>query len=267
MAGRSDNRAMRELPTGTVTLLFSDIQGSTALLRRLGEHYGEALSAQRSLMRAAISDSHGLEMGTEGDSFYVVFESAADAIKCCLAAQHALAAHPWPDGVAVRVRMGMHSGEPAQHEDGYVGIDVHRAARIAAAAHGGQVVLSDATRILVQSGLPAGASLVDLGWHRLKDIEAPERIYQLAGTGLAHQFPPLKSLGAQTRLPMPPTPLVGRDADVDQLRDAILRPGVQLVTLTGTGGVGKTRLASSRGRFARRRIRAQHLLRRAGDRL
>ncbi len=234
---------MRELPTGTVTLLFSDIQGSTALLRRLGEHYGEALSAQRSLMRTAISDSHGREMGTEGDSFYVVFESAADAVECSLAAQRALAAHRWPDGVAVRVRMGMHSGEPAQHEDGYVGIDVHRAARIAAAAHGGQVVLSDATRILVQSRLPAGVSLVDLGWHRLKDIEAPERIYQLAGPGLAHQFPPLKSLGAQTRLPVPPTPLVGREADIDQLRDTILRPGVRLVTLTGTGGVGKTRLA------------------------
>lgn len=162
---------MRELPTGTVTLLFSDIQGSTALLRRLGEHYGEALSAQRSLMRTAISDSHGQEMGTEGDSFYVVFESAADAVECCLAAQRALAAHPRPDGVAVRVRMGMHSGEPAQHEDGYVGIDVHRAARIAAAAHGGQVVLSDATRILVQSRLPAPHNDADL----LEQFLAPAR--------------------------------------------------------------------------------------------
>jgi class 3 adenylate cyclase len=131
---------------GTVTLLFSDIEGSTALLRRLGDRYGEALFAQRALMRAAISDHRGLEMGTEGDSFYVVFSSAGDAVRCCLAGQGALAGHDWPDGAAVRVRMGLHSGEPTCQQNHYVGMDVHRAARIAAAAHGGQVVLSDATR-------------------------------------------------------------------------------------------------------------------------
>ncbi len=109
---------MRELPTGTVTLLFSDIEGSTALLGRLGERYGEVLSAQRVLMRAAISASGGRELGTEGDSFFVVFESAGDAVRCCVAGQRALAGHAWPDGVAVRVRMGLHSGEPARHEDG-----------------------------------------------------------------------------------------------------------------------------------------------------
>ena len=129
-------------------MLFSDIEGSTALLGRLGERYGEALFAQRALMRAAVSGSRGHEMGTEGDSFFVVFESADDAVRCCLAAQRALAGHDWPGGVAVRVRMGLHSGEPTRHEDGYIGIDVHRAARIAAAAHGGQVVVSDATRHL-----------------------------------------------------------------------------------------------------------------------
>ena len=142
---------MRQLPTGTVTMLFSDIEGSTALLGRLGERYGEALLAQRALMRAAVSACRGVEMGTEGDSFFVVFESAGDAVGCCLAAQRALAAYDWPGGEAVRVRMGLHSGEPAVQEDDYVGMDVHRAARIAAAAHGGQVVLSDATRLLVQS--------------------------------------------------------------------------------------------------------------------
>src|SRR5580693_8062370 len=134
---------MRELPTGTVTMLFSDIEGSTALLGRLGERYGEALFAQRALMRTAISACRGVEVGTEGDSFFVVFESADDALRCCLAAQRALAGHDWPGGVAVRVRMGLHSGEPAVQEDDYVGMDVHRAARIAAAAHGGQAVLSE----------------------------------------------------------------------------------------------------------------------------
>jgi predicted ATPase/class 3 adenylate cyclase len=224
-------------------MLFSDIEGSTALLGRLGERYGEALSAQRALMRAAISACRGQEVGTEGDSFFVVFSSAGEAVRCCLAAQQALAGHDWPGGVTVRVRMGLHSGEPAVQEDDYVGMDVHRAARIAAAAHGGQVVLSEATRLLAASQLPADVSVRDLGWHRLKDIEAPERIYQLVAPGLPERFPPLKSLGARTRLPVPLTPLVGRDADLGQVCAALMRPGVRLVTLTGTGGVGKTRLS------------------------
>ena len=234
---------MRELPTGTVTMLFSDIEGSTVLLSRLGTRYGEALSVQRSVLRAAISARRGHEMGTEGDSFFVVFESAADAVACCVAAQRALAGHAWPGGAAVRVRMGLHSGEPARHEDGYIGMDLHRAARIAATAHGGQVVLSSATRELAHSGLPAELSFRDLGFHRLKDIDGPEHIYQLAGPGLAADFPPLKSLGAATNLPVPITPLVGRNSDREQLRGLIRQPGTRLVTLTGPGGVGKTRLA------------------------
>jgi predicted ATPase/class 3 adenylate cyclase/Tfp pilus assembly protein PilF len=238
-----DNRRVGELPAGTVTMLFTDIEGSTALLTRLGERYGEALSAERALMRDAITSWHGREMGTEGDSFYVVFESASDGVGCCLAAQRALAGHDWPGGIAVRIRMGLHSGEPTRHEDGYIGLDVHRAARIAAAAHGGQVVLSEATRLLAAFALPAGVSVRDLGSHRLKDIEAAERIYQLVGPGLREDFPPLKSLGAQTSLPVPATPLIGRDDDLARLRAALARPGVRLVTLTGTGGVGKTRLA------------------------
>src|ERR1700689_3067258 len=128
---------MRQLPTGTVTMLFSDIEGSTALLTRLGERYGETLSIQRALMRAAISTTGGQEVGTEGDSFFVVFSSAGDAVACCVAAQRALGGHDWPGGVAVRVRMGLHSGEPAVQEDRYVGLGVHRARRSAAAAHGG----------------------------------------------------------------------------------------------------------------------------------
>jgi len=224
-------------------MLFSDIEGSTALLSRLGDRYGEALSAQRAVMRAAISAFHGHEMGTEGDSFFVMFGSAGHAVGCCLAAQRALAGYDWPSGGAVRVRMGLHSGEPTRHEDGYIGMDVHRAARIAGAAHGGQVVLSDATRLLAASQLPAGASFRDLGFHRLKDIEAAERIYQLVAADLREDFPPLKSLGTQTSLPVPVTPLVGREGDLEQLRAMIARPQVRLITFTGPGGVGKTRLA------------------------
>ena len=224
-------------------MLFSDIEGSTALLGRLGERYGEALFAQRALMRAAIAGSGGLEMGTEGDSFFVVFSSAAEAVRCCVAAQRALAGHDWPGGVAVRVRMGLHSGEPAVQDDDYVGMDVHRAARIAAAAHGGQVVLSEAVRLLAGSQLAGEVSVRDLGFHRLKDIEAPERVYQLVVAGLPDRFPPLKSLGARTRLPVPLTALVGRERDLEQVRATLTRPGARLVTLTGTGGVGKTRLS------------------------
>jgi predicted ATPase/class 3 adenylate cyclase len=232
-----------ELPAGTITMLFTDIEGSTALLGRLGERYVEGLSAQRALMRAAISAWRGREMGTEGDSFFVVFGSATNAVSCCLQAQRALAGHDWPGGDAIRVRMGLHSGAPAEHDGGYVGMDVHRAARIAATAHGGQVVLSEATRLLAAPGLPAGVSVQDLGFHRLKDIAEAERIWQLTGPGLAEDFPPLKSLGTQTSLPVPATPLIGREEDLERLRAVLAGPGVRLVTLTGTGGTGKTRLA------------------------
>ena len=223
-------------------MLFSDIEGSTALLSRLGDRYGQALSDHRALMRAAFAAWHGREISTEGDSFFVVFGSAVDAVACALAAQRALAGHDWPGGDAVRVRMGLHSGEPTRYEDGYIGMDVHRAARIAATAHGGQVVLSGVT-LQLASPLPTGISVRDLGFHRLKDITAAERIWQLAGPGLRADFPPLKSLGTQTSLPLPATPLVGRDEDLERLHAILARPEVRLVTLTGPGGVGKTRLA------------------------
>jgi predicted ATPase len=227
------------------------------LLRGLGDRYGEALSAQRALLRAAFSACGGQEMGTEGDSFFVVFESALDAVRCCVAAQRALSAHDWHGGVAVRVRMGLHSGEPARHEDGYIGLDVHRAARIAATAHGGQVVLSEATRLLVASRLPADVSVRDLGFHRLKDIQAPERIYQLAAAGLREQFPPLKSLGPPVAtvgvtggvhgFPAVLTSFVGRSVELDEVADLLAR--YRMVTVTGPGGMGKTRLT---GEVARR---------------
>jgi predicted ATPase/class 3 adenylate cyclase len=235
--------AQRELPTGTVTLLFTDIEGSTLLLGRLGERYADALSAHRTIMRSAIARNHGLELGAEGDSFFAVFTSAADAVGCCLKAQQALGHHEWPDDAEVRIRMGVHSGQPNPYENGYVGMDVHRTARIAATAHGGQVVLSEAAWRLAEPEVPLGVGASDLGFHRLKDIEEPEHVYQLTGPGLADGFPPIKSLGAPTSLPTPATPLVGRDADLEHLLPTLTNPQVRLVTLTGAGGVGKTRLA------------------------
>ena len=230
------------LPTGTLTLLFSDIEGSTSLLRVLGEDWAEALSAQRRILRAAFARRGGRELGTEGDSFFVVFPSAVDGVSAALKAQRGLAGHPWPAGGRVRVRMGLHTGEPTPHEDGYVGIDVHLAARVAAAAHGGQVVVTDATRQLVADHLPEGAVLTDLGRHRLKDFPQPVTLAQLCAPGLDSQFPPLRSLGERNHLPPQPTSLIGRDGELAEL-SGLLDSGCRLVTLTGPGGTGKTRLA------------------------
>ncbi len=183
------------LPSGTVTMLFSDIEGSTALLSRLGDRYVEALDAQRALLRAAWSRWGGVEMGTEGDSFFVVFDVASDAASAALQAQRDLATHAWPQGERVAVRMGLHTGEPTAHGDGYVGMDVHRAARLASTAHGGQVVVSEATGLLVSGALGDDVRLLDLGHHRLKDIDALEHVFQLCAPDLPADFPPLKSLG------------------------------------------------------------------------
>jgi predicted ATPase len=183
-------------------------------------------------------------MGTEGDSFFVVFSSAEDAVAAATQAQRSLVAQEWPDGARVRVRMGVHTGGPRVHGEGYVGIDVHRAARIAAAAHGGQVVISDATANLVARGLPAGVSLRDMGSHRLKDLNLPEHLFQLLIEGAETNFPPLKSLGTTSSLPVATTPLVGRRSEVAEVAALLLDRDVRLVTLTGPGGSGKTRLAT-----------------------
>jgi predicted ATPase/class 3 adenylate cyclase len=234
---------MGALPSGTVTLLFSDIEGSTALLTRLGPLYADALDAQREILRSAWSTHGGSEMGTEGDSFFVSFTSASEAVAAAVDAQRELASHPWPEGEALRVRIGMHTGTPVPHEDGYVGLDVTRAARIAAAAHGGQVVLSDSTAHLVMGELSGSVKLRDLGSHQLKDIAQPERLYQVAGEGLERDFPPLRTLGSASTLPIPATSLVGRKGELAALTDLLGTPGVRLVSLTGPGGSGKTRLA------------------------
>jgi predicted ATPase/class 3 adenylate cyclase len=232
-----------ELPAGTVTMLFSDMEGSTRLLARLGDGYGDLLSAQRGLQREAFGRHNGTELGTEGDSFFVVFGSAADAVAACAEAQRSLAGRDWPGGAVPRIRMGLHTGEPTRHDDGYIGMDVHRAARIAAAAHGGQVVMSDATWQLAAAKLP-GTRAADLGWHRLKDIAEPEHLHQLLIDGLPPRFPPLRSLGQRGSLPEPPAPLLGRDTDLAAVTELAGGAGAaRIVTLTGPGGVGKSRLA------------------------
>jgi predicted ATPase/class 3 adenylate cyclase len=235
--------AMAVLPTGTVSMLFSDIEGSTALLSRLGPSYLEALAGQRQVLRAAWVTHGGTEIGTEGDSFFVVFPTAEAAVAAAAQAQRGLAQFAWPAGERVRVRIGIHTGSPQIHDGGYVGMDVHRAARIAAATHGGQVVISQATANLLTGRLPAQATLRDLGRHQLKDIPQAEHLFQVCLADLEVEFAPLKTLGAVSSLPAPATPLVGRDGELAELLGLVRSPGVRLVTLTGPGGSGKTRLA------------------------
>ncbi|MEN3312284.1 MAG: hypothetical protein V7645_1613 [Actinomycetota bacterium] len=216
---------MADLPSGTVTFLFTDVEGSTRLLHELGAGYAEVLAEHRRVLRGAFSERDGVEVDTQGDAFFVAFATASDALAAAAAGRDALSPGP------VRVRMGLHTGEPVVTSEGYVGIDVHRAARIAAAGHGGQILVSQSTRDLARAD-----SLRDLGEHRLKDLTAPERIFQL-GDG---DFPPLKTLNA-TNLPVAASALVGRRRELEELA-AMLRDGVRAVTLTGPGGSGKTRL-------------------------
>jgi predicted ATPase/class 3 adenylate cyclase len=233
---------MSGLPAGTVSLLFSDVEGSTALLSRLGSAYGGALDAQRRILREAWTSHGGTELGTEGDSFFVAFETARSAVAAAVAAQRELALFDWPAGDRVRVRMGIHTGAPMVHDGGYVGMDVHRAARIAGVAHGGQVLVSQATAGLVAADLTDGVGLRDLGRHKLKDLVSAEHLFQLDIAGLEIEFAAVRSLGAASSLPVPATSLVGRDGELAELAALLSSPGVRLVTLTGPGGSGKTRL-------------------------
>ena len=194
---------MTEIPTrpsGTVTLLFTDIEGSTRLLEALGSGYADLLARHHSILREEISHGHGTEVKTEGDSFFVIFHGAAEAVAAAVGAQRALASADWPEGHAVRVRMGIHTGEVDLVANEYVGLDVHRAARVEAAAHGGQVLITGATRDLVRSALPDGVSLRDMGEHRLRDLERLEHLYQLVVQGLNNDFAPLRT---HVRAPRP----------------------------------------------------------------
>ena len=216
---------MSALPKGTVTFLFTDIEGSTRLLQELGEAYADLLAEHRQVLREAFARHGGVEVDTQGDAFFVVFAKASDALAAAAEGRDLLATSP------MRARMGLHTGEPLVTDEGYVGIDVHRAARIAAAGHGGQILVSQPTRELTGAD-----GMLDLGEHRLKDLMAPERIYQLGNA----EFPPLKTL-YRTNLPIVATPFVGRERELEEA-GALLRSN-RILTLIGPGGSGKTRLA------------------------
>ena len=233
---------MPDLPIGTVTFLFTDIEGSTLLLQQLADRYREVVDRHAEIFRDAIVRGGGSEVGTEGDAFFAVFPLPTGALEAAIHAQRALADQAWPEGKSVRVRMGLHTGQGLLGGDDYIGLDVHRAARIAAAGHGGQVLLSEATRALVAHDLQPGVGLRDLGDHRLKDLPAPERIWQLEVDGLRRDFPALRSLdGRPNNLPLSPTMLIGRDNELARITELLGRQ--RLVTLIGPGGIGKTRLA------------------------
>ncbi len=233
------------LPTGVVTFLFTDVEGSTKLLHELGDAYADALHEHRRLVRKAFTAHNGAEVDTQGDAFFVAFGLASDAVAAAADAQLALSGGP------IRVRMGLHTGEPRLTDEGYVGLDVHKGARIAAVGHGGQVLLSQATRALVD------AEVRDLGPHRLKDLSVPERIFQLELDGLPSEFAPLKTLEAGMRnLPAPRTSFVGRTDELASIDRMLDEPDCRLLTLVGPGGVGKTRLALEAA--ARRIDRYQH---------
>jgi WD40 repeat protein/DNA-binding SARP family transcriptional activator len=203
---RAPRRILPTQPSGTVTFLFTDIQESTRLLDKLGEQYATSLAEHHKILRNAIQKWHGSEMDTQGDAFFVTFTRALDAVQCAAEAQRALANHAWPMDEPIRVRMGLHTGEPLIASTGYVGMDVHRAARIGDAGHGGQVLLSQTTRDLVMQDLPAGVTIRDLGEHRLKDMKYPAPIYQLVIEGLPASFPPLKTKFTGSEAPTPGEP-------------------------------------------------------------
>ncbi len=227
-------------PSGTVTLVFSDIEGSTRVLQRSGDSYAELLAMHRDLIREAFARHHAFEVDMQGDAFFVTFASASDAAAAAADAQRALAAHDWPDDNEIRVRMGLHTGEPRLIGDRYVGIDVHHGARVMAAGHGGQVLVSESTRALLDDRV----RLRDLGEHRLKDLTGPQHLYQLEIEGLPAEFPPLNTLDSRpTNLPALPSAFIGRARELADVEALLAREDLRLLTLTGAGGAGKTRLA------------------------
>ncbi|MEU4239355.1 adenylate/guanylate cyclase domain-containing protein [Actinoplanes sp. NPDC026619] len=258
MSGRT------ELPSGLVTFMFTDIEGSTRLARMLGDDYGSILGAHRSVLRAALSNFGGVELFTEGDSFFVAFQDASAALSACVEAQRRLSAHEWPGRDAMpRVRMGMHTGWARPVGGEYASLEVHRAARVASAAHGGQILCSGATALsILTDGVPVpfgtvatlpartseltGVDLLDLGPHRLRGFDDDERLFQVVAAGLDRDFPsPRAQGGARHNLPAALTSFVGRRPEVAELADLLTRH--RIVTVAGPGGAGKTRLSLAVG--------------------
>jgi class 3 adenylate cyclase len=187
------------LPGGTVTFLFTDIEGSTRLLQELGDDYGQVVADHRRLLREIFKGAGGNEVDTQGDAFFYSFPRARDAVRAAVDGQRALASHEWPRGVDVRVRMGLHTGEPTVGDEGYVGLDVVRAARICSAGHGGQILVSETTRALLGNDVPEGVNVRDLGRQHLKDVQY-EHVYELSLEESSEKFPPLKEHDATTTM-------------------------------------------------------------------
>ncbi len=235
----------------TFTFLFTDIEGSTALLGRVGQGvYARVLADHHAIIRSGLAAHGGREFDTQGDGFFAVFCSSAACVAAVIQMQQALQAHAWPAGEQVRVRMGVHTGQASATATGLVGLDVHRAARVAAAGHGGQVLMSEASAALVRSALPPGVALADLGAHRLKDLEGPERIFQLRAAGMQAEFPPLRTVpggaAAATRsLPRDLASFTGRQRELEDLVEAAAGASgvVGIHAIGGMAGVGKTALA------------------------
>ncbi len=234
---------MADLPTATITILFTDIESSTALLQKLGDHrYAQVLEEHQRLLRAAFREGGAHKINTQGDGFFVVFKSARHAVATAVAAQRALFAHPWPEDAQVRVRMGLHTDEPITASGGYIGLGINRAARICSSAYGGQILLSQTTRDIIENDLPPGVDLWELGEYRLRDLHRPTRIFQVRHPEIPAVFPPLKSLDARpNNLPIQLTSFIGREREIAEVKHLLSQ--TRLLTLAGIGGAGKTRLA------------------------
>lgn len=227
-----------------VTICFTDIEDSTPVLERMPEAYPDLIATHNQLLRAALGRHGGTELGTEGDSFFVSFPSAVEAVLATIEMQRALSNHDWPSGGSLRVRIGLHTGSPVRTSEGYIGIDIHRAARVKSAAHGGQVLISGATHELAAGLLPPEVEFNDLGMHRLKGLSQAERLFQVVAPGLPRHFPPPNTARERPgTLPVQPTSMLGRESELRELVQLLSRHDLRLITVTGPGGAGKTRLA------------------------
>ncbi|HZC85185.1 MAG TPA: adenylate/guanylate cyclase domain-containing protein, partial [Rubrobacter sp.] len=235
---------MTGLPAGTITFLFTDVEGSTKLWERNPEAMSKALSHHDELIRNTVEAHDGFVFKTVGDAFYAAFSTAAEAVEAALDAQKSLLSQEWEETGPLKVRIALHTGKAEERGGDYFGPTLNRVARLLSAGHGGQVLLSLSTQELVRDQLPLGAGLRDLGVRRLKDVLGPEHIFQLTDPELPSSFPPLKTLDVRlNNLPIQPTPLLGREREVAEIADLLRHVDVRLLTLTGTGGTGKTRLA------------------------